>query len=110
MKYLFFRFYYIIYHAKTQRFSVRFFHKKTLAYTRVFIDNSLSVFRKLSKTQERQGARGKPKGAYIDVRNRGLPQRNAVFRSGFLIFRVDNFLAAHVRLQHFGNGHAAVRL
>ena len=39
-------------------------------------------FKKQSKTQAVQEARGKPEGAYIDVRNRGLPQRDAEIRQG----------------------------
>ena len=44
---------------------------------------------KRSKTQERQGAREQPEGVYYGVNDRGLPQRNEVFRSGFFVLPAD---------------------
>ena len=44
---------------------------------------------KRSKTQERQGAREQPEGVYYGVNDRGLPQRNEVFRSGFFVLSAD---------------------
>ena len=51
-------------------------------------------FKKQSKTQAVQEARGKPEGAYIDVRNRGLPQRDAEMRRVFSVL-LFVFLFAH---------------
>ena len=51
--------------------------------------------------QARQGARGQPEGAYMDVRNRGLPQRNDVLRRIFSVLHNDLTVIGVLLLRHY---------
>ena len=52
---------------------------------------------KLCKLQAVQEVASTPQGAYIDVRDQGAHSYDAEMRRRFLIFRLDNGFAAHIR-------------